>query len=258
MDAPPTVKAMKVNRFLPYWAVYQADLRQTLRSWLYRLWVLLSLGLALGYLLYRYGAKQVGGFNEQASDLMSQLIHWIALGSVTLIILLTAGSISSERGTAADSVLSRGISRFQYFLGKWHARLTAILGTFFVMGVIILTASLCMLHGENLKIMGAVMALTAVTAILAAVITCGVTVSAITNTTLVSIAIGWIVVNAAGFVLSLMPAAYPTPDRILKNIPYILQGHYEVNAIGRLILASMGVSFVAALIGMFCFSRRDV
>ena len=258
MDAPPTVKAMRVNRFLPYWAVFQADLKQTFRSWLYRLWVLLSLGLAIGYLLYRYGAKQVGGFNEQASDLMSQLINWIALGSVTLIIVLTAGAISSERGTAADSVLSRGISRFQYFLGKWHARLIAILGTFFVMGVIILATSLCMLHGENLKIMGAVMALTAVTAILAAVITCGVTVSAITNTTLVSIAIGWIVINAAGFVMSLLPAAYPTPDRVLKSIPFILQGQYEVRAIGRLILYSMGISLVAALIGMFYFSRRDV
>jgi ABC-2 type transport system permease protein len=258
MDAPPTVKTMKVNRFLPYWAVFQADLKQTFRSWLYRLWVLLSLGLAIGYLLYRYGAKQVAGYDEQASDLMSQVINWIAIGSVTLIIVLTAGAISSERGTAADSVLSRGISRFQYFMGKWHARLIAIMGTFFVMGVIILTTSLCMLHGENMKIMGAVVALVAVTAMLAVVITCGVTVSAITNTTLVSIAIGWMVVNAAGFLLSLLPASYPTPDRVLKNIPFILQGQYEINAIGRLILYSMGVSLFAAVIGMFYFSRRDV
>lgn len=258
MDAPAAVKQIRVNRFLPYWAVFQADLKQTFRSWLYRLWVLISLALALGYLLYRYGAKQVGGFETQATDLMSHLIKWVVLGSVTLIILLTAGSISSERGTAADSVLSRGISRFQYFLGKWHARLVAILGTFFVMGVVILAASLCMLHGENLKIMGAVMALMAVTAILAAVITCGVTVSAIANTTLVSIAIGWMVVNGAGFLLSLLPAAYPTPDRVLNSIPFILQGQYNVSAIGRLVLASMGLSLLAALMGMFCFSRRDV
>src|SRR5262245_62515087 len=109
---------------------------------------------------------------------------------------MVAVGISWERGTAGDCVVSRVITRFQYFLGKWHARLIAILGTFFVMGVIILATSLCMLHGDNLKIMGAVMALIAVTAIMAAVITCGVTVSAITNTTLVSIAIGWIVINA--------------------------------------------------------------
>src|SRR3984893_17080233 len=158
MDAPATVKRVKVNRLLPYWAVFQADFKQTVHSWLFRLWVLLSLGLALGYLLYRYGAKQVGGFTEQASDLMSQLINWIALGSVTLIIVLTAGSISSERGTAADSVLSRGISRFQYFLGKWHARLVAVLGTFLLMGMLALRGGFFLLH-EDLSLSGSVVAL---------------------------------------------------------------------------------------------------
>jgi hypothetical protein len=35
------------------------------------------------------------------------------LGSITLIVVLTAGAISADRGTMADSVLSRGISRYQ-------------------------------------------------------------------------------------------------------------------------------------------------
>ena len=43
---------------LPYWAVFQADVRQTLRSWVYRVWVLLSVLaarrlLALPLWLYR-------------------------------------------------------------------------------------------------------------------------------------------------------------------------------------------------------------
>src|SRR5579871_4847764 len=137
MDVPATAKSIKINRLLPYWAVFTADVKQTLRSWIYRAWVLLSLGAALGYLLYRYGAKQVAGLVQPASDLMSDMLSWIVLGSVTLIIVLTAGTICSERGTMADSVLSRGISRFQYFLGKWHARLAAILCTFFAMGIVI-------------------------------------------------------------------------------------------------------------------------
>ena len=138
MDAPAPAKRLKVNRLLPYWAVFQADLKQMLRSWLYRAWVFLSLGGAFGYLLYCYGAKQVAGWHQSASDLMSDLLTWAVLGSVTLIIVLTAGTICSELGTMADSVLSRGISRFQYFLGKWHARLAVILGTFFVMALLIL------------------------------------------------------------------------------------------------------------------------
>jgi ABC-2 type transport system permease protein len=76
MDVPAAAKA-KINRFLPYWAVFQADIKQTLRSWIYRAWVFLSLGSALGYLLYRYGAKQVAGMVQPASDLMSDMLNWI-------------------------------------------------------------------------------------------------------------------------------------------------------------------------------------
>src|SRR5262249_12367590 len=55
MDAPTPDKVVRINRWLPYWAVLQVDLRQTLRSWVYRGWVLVSLLAAIGYLLYRVG-----------------------------------------------------------------------------------------------------------------------------------------------------------------------------------------------------------
>src|SRR5437016_6780673 len=133
MDAPTSPKPLKINRWLPYWAVFQADLHQTLTSWIYRVWVLVSVLTVVGYLLYRVGIQREAGIVQHASTLISDLLRWTVLGSITLIIVLTVGSISSERGTLADSVLSRGISRYQYFLGKWHARLVALLGTFLLM-----------------------------------------------------------------------------------------------------------------------------
>src|SRR5436305_5796379 len=114
----PGKQTVRINRLLPYWAVYQADVSQTLNSWVYRAWVLLCLLVAVGYLLYRFGAYREAGMVQPATDLMSDLLRWTVFGSVTLIIVSTAGSITSERGTLADSVLSRGISRYQYFLGK--------------------------------------------------------------------------------------------------------------------------------------------
>ena len=55
MDAAAAPSPVKINRWLPYWAVFQADVRQTLRSWVYRFWVLLSVLATVGYLLYRFG-----------------------------------------------------------------------------------------------------------------------------------------------------------------------------------------------------------
>src|SRR6478672_6054871 len=140
------VKTAPINRWLPYWAVYQADMQQTMRSWVYRLWVLVSFASAGGYLLYRFGLAHEAGIVQPASRLVADLLRWTLLGSVSLIVVLCAGSISSERGSMADSVLSRGISRHQYFLGKLHSRLFTVLATFWLLGGALLIASVFLLQ----------------------------------------------------------------------------------------------------------------
>src|SRR5436309_1591022 len=101
MDAVAAKKPVKINRWLPYWAVFQADVRQTLNSWVYRVWVLMSVLAAVGYLLYLVGAYREADLIQPDSLFISKQLNWTHLGSVTLIIVLTAGCISAERGTMA-------------------------------------------------------------------------------------------------------------------------------------------------------------
>jgi hypothetical protein len=258
MDAPTTIPPIKINRFLPYWAVFQADMRQTLRSWIYRLWVLMTLGSAVGYLLYRFGAKQVAGMVTPAPEMLGDLLTWVIWGSVTLIIVLTAGTISSELGTVADSVLSRGISRYQYFLGKWHARLVVILGTFLVLATVALGGACLLLHSDNLTMTGSIVAVALVAALLVTVITCSVSVSALSTSTLVSVTLVWIMLYGSGFLMSLLPAHYPAPDRALHNLPNVLKGFYDLHMISRLVSGALSLSLLIALAGMIGFARKDV
>ncbi len=257
MDAVAEKKTITFNRWLPYWAVFQADVRQTLRSWVYRFWVLLSVLATVGYLLYRFGSYHEVGIVQSASLHVSQLLRWIVLGSAVIICVLTAGSISAERGSMADSVLSRGISRYQYFMGKWHARLTTVLGTFLLLGVVTLISALFLLH-EDLSWDGSLMALLTVAALLAAVVTCGVTVSAIANSTVLGIAVLWTILCASGFLLSFLPQRYPTPDRALQRLPHILQGNYDFTSLTQFAGWAALASCLTALVGMIYFSRRDV
>src|SRR6516162_2008140 len=148
MDAVAEKKPITFNPWLPYWAVFQADVHQTLRSWVYRFWVLASLLTSAGFLLYNLGPYHTTGLVYPTSDFMNVLLRWTVLGSAGIIVVLTAGAISSERGTMADSVLSRGISRYQYFLGKWHARLVTVLGTFLALGLVTLISSLLLLQED--------------------------------------------------------------------------------------------------------------
>jgi ABC-2 type transport system permease protein len=256
MDAA-TPKPVAINRWLPYWAVFQADMHQTLNSWVYRVWVLVSMLAAVGYLLYRFGLSHEAGIVQPASRLIADLLRWTLLGSISLIVVLTAGSISSERGTMADSVLSRGISRHQYFLGKWHSRLATVLATFLTMAVVVVVGSIFLLH-EDVSFTGSLVALATVSALLAAVITCGVTVSALCNSTVLGIALLWVILYGGGFALSLLPARYPSPDRALSRLLPILQGYYDLHMLGELIGWCAGFSVVVAVVGLARFARRDI
>jgi ABC-2 type transport system permease protein len=250
-------KQVSINRWLPYWAVLQADVQQTVRSWVYRIWVLVSLLAAVGYLLYRFGLAHEAGIVQPASRLIADLLRWTLLGSVTLIVVLCAGSISAERGTMADSVLSRGISRHQYFLGKWHSRLVTVLATFWGLAGGVLLAGIFLLH-EDLSLPGSLMALVAVSAFLAAVISCGVTVSAVCNSTVLGIALLWVILYGGGFALSLLPARYPSPARLLASLPYMLRGYYDAHLIATLAGWSLAFSVAVAVVGLAHFARRDI
>lgn len=245
------------NRWLPYWAVYQADVHQTLRSWVYRAWVTLSVLAAVGYLLYRCGLTYEAGISQPASKLIADLLRWTTIGSVTLVVALTTGCISSERGTMADSVLSRGISRHQYFLGKWHSRLTSVLLTFVGVSATVLVASMFLLH-EDLSLTGCALAVLTIAAVLAAVVSAGVTISAICNSTALGIALLWILLYGGFFGLSLLPARFPSPDRALAALPFVLKGSYDIEALGQLIGYSLGGSVLVAIVGLAHFARRDI
>jgi ABC-2 type transport system permease protein len=259
MDAPaPATARFKYNHFLPYWAVFQSDAKQTLQSWIYRLWVLLSLGAAVGYLLYRFGAKQVAGFVQPAPEMIGDLLTWVIWGSVTLIIVLTSGTVCGELGSMADSIMSRGISRYQYFMGKWHARLSVILSTFVVLTGVTLASAFLLLDSDQLTIMGSLVAVALVGSLLVLVVTVGVSVSALSSSSIVSITVVWLVLYGLGFGMSWLPAQYPAPDRALQNLPNVLKGFYDWHMTSRLIVGALSLSLLAGLVGMIGFARRDI
>jgi hypothetical protein len=154
--------------------------------------------------------------------------------------VLTAGAVSAVRGTEADGVLSRCVSRYRHFPGKWHARPAAAPGTYLAPGVLALGSSLFLLH-QGLSLGGCLIALVTVAALLAAVITCGVTVSALTNSTVVGIAVLWVVL-CGGFAPGL-PSPFPSPGRELHRLPHVLDGEYNLRVPGERITWSAGVSF---------------
>jgi len=258
MEATAEKKPVPVNRWLPYWAVFQYDVHQTLRSWVYRVWVLAVLLATVGFLLYRFGLTQEAGVVQQASKLFSYLLQGTVLGSIAFVVVLTGSCISSERGTLADSVLSRGISRYQYFLGKWHARLATVLGAYLSLSVAALIGSLVLVHAD-VTLDGSLVALATVGGLLAAVVTAGVAVSAMSNSSLLSVASLWAVLYGGGFAASwFLRNSDASPGHVLERLPNILCGYYDLQSLATLMAWSAALALTVAIVGMVFFSRRDV
>jgi ABC-2 type transport system permease protein len=258
MDVPSVVTApFRYRRWLPYWAVLRTDVRQTLRSWVYRLWVVVTLLAAAGFLIYRVGVHREAGLEQPAAVHTSDLLRAVSLGSLALIVVLCVSSISSERGTLADSVLSRGISRYQYFLAKWHARTFVVVSTFAVMALVMLGLFHFLLT-DDLTFAGCLAAVATISAMLAAVVAMGVAVGSVSNSTVVGITVLWIVLYGSGVLMTVLPTEYPTPEKILSRLPHVLQGAYNLSSLTDWIFGGLVAAVASAVLGLLAFARKDV
>ncbi len=261
MEANPPVVTFRFNKFLPYWAVFLTDLRQTARSWVYRLWVLMTVLAAAGLLLYKVGLHKEAGMFQSAAAQSGDLFRVMVVGSLALVVVLAVSAISAERGTVADSVLSRGISRHQYFLAKWHARLVVVTVTFAALSGLVLLASYLLFKDDaqsDLSLVGGLAAVLAVCAVLAAIVSWGVTIGALTNTTVLGITVFWLILYGSGFLLSLLPEPWPSPERQLARLKFVMQGQYNPAVLTQMLVASAVACVAAAVVGLIGFSKRDV
>lgn len=259
-DQPPVV-TVRFNKFLPYWAVLRTDLRQTVRGWVYRLWVLMTAVAAGGFLVYRVGLHREAGLVQSAAAQCGDLFRLLVVGSMALVVVLAVSAVGAERGTVADSVLSRGISRHQYFLAKLHARLASVVLTFAGLATAVLVAGYFLFKADaetDLSVAGGLVAVVGVCAVLAAVVSWGVTVGALTNGTVLGITVFWLLLYGAGFLLTLMPESYPSPDRELARLKFVLAGQYNPGLLWDVVVGSLGLSGLAAVVGLVGFARRDV
>lgn len=261
MDSSPAVVTVRFNKFLPYWAVFQTDLRQTLRGWVYRLWVLTAVAAAGGFLLYRVGLHREAGLAQSAAAQCGELVRLLVVGSLALVVVLAVSAVGAERGTVADAVLSRGISRHQYFLAKLHARLAAVVVTFGVLAAAVLAAGHVLFRSDaesDLSLAGGAAAVVGVAAVLAVIVSWGVAVGALANGTVLGIAVFWLALYGTGFVLTLLPETYPSPDRELARLKYVLMGQYDPGLLRDVVLGSAVLCGLAAAVGLVGFARRDV
>lgn len=261
MDAATTPHSApttpRFNPLLPYFAVFRTDLGQTARSWVFRLWVIVTVIAAVGYGLYKFGIHREVGLVQSASEQTGVLLGSVGLVTLAFVSLVAVHGVSGERSTVADSILSRGISRRQYFAAKWHARTLVLLVAFAALSAAVLTAYHYLLE-PDLSFAGCLAAVLVAAAALSAVVAWGVTVGAMANGTVIGVTLFWLVLFGSLFLVSFLPAPFPSPSGLLPLLRTTLRGNFDPERVatvagGLLLLAAVGGG-----VGVVGYSKKDV
>jgi len=126
-----SVKTSKLGtRMMPYLAILQHDTRTLWSSRLVRLW----LGATALLTLLLVGSNWA---NFQDGTLIASLLFpYLVFPWFFVVVVLGVTPVSgSHTETLADGILSRPVSRFEYLLATWSARVVLVLSVYLIVTV---------------------------------------------------------------------------------------------------------------------------
>ncbi len=114
---------------MPTLAILQHDLGSLASSWLVRIWVIVT-----GFMVFLQISGQwphTGDAQFIATILFPYLVVWFLV-----VMMLGVGPVAGGRAESlADSILSRPVTRYEYLLASWAARVVTVLGAFLIVVV---------------------------------------------------------------------------------------------------------------------------
>lgn len=117
-------------RLMPSLAVLQHDLGSLASNWLVRLWFVFSVMLTFVVVSGSWGQAEDGPL------IAMTLIPYLFMPWFLVVIMLGVGPVAGSRAESlADGILSRPVTRYEYLLASWAARVAVVLGVFLVVVV---------------------------------------------------------------------------------------------------------------------------
>lgn len=238
------------NRFLPFYGVLAADLSAMAHSWLVRIWLAVSAFMALGAIAE--AAKKGTEVQRLVPELLKvHLVVWS-----TMVIVLSA-ALPAERGPTADSILSRGVTRYAYLLGKYLSRLLTVV----VVSVAVLAPAVFFskLHLKGTcSTSGAMVGLLHLLLAYALLLSIGFVLGLFFQTQFYAIPVTWAFAYFSGAIASGLKLRHLSPHGLIVRFRTLATGlpgdPPDWQIAGELLLPTV----VLLLIGCVWFSRRDV
>ena len=252
MDLP--VRSIWRSNLQGFWALLQWELRNLARSWVLRLWLLLS---ALASILLVVVSAN-SGEEEGASQLFSVVLSlYLTFGSVVFIVL-SASSVASEREVLADSILCCSVSRYHYILSKLASLVLTVLVLY-----LLVTLPVGYLIGRyhpqsDLSLAGVTYGILSVAMLLATLVTLGVAVSTLLNKTVLAVVVVALIWLSLALIFSFLGISFLSPAYLTAKLPQVMAGDFSVAEQWKIVGSFAGLMALFSTLAVLAFLRKDL
>lgn len=231
-------------------ALGKAELVAISRSWLVRIW----LGLAVVYTIFPVLGASSG--EDLLSDVVGGWLIVYFLPSAIIVAVFGAGAITSDVEAAADTILTRAVTRLDYVVAKLVSRAGVVI-------TIHITATLPMMFlaarwGVDDSTTVGLLGASLMTGVMLVFLT---TLGVFTGTVLRNLAAAVVVIMIAfaaeGLIFGFLEIRAFSPTHILDDLPEVIRGDLGFWTATKVVLAFIGASIVAGLAAAYTFQQRE-
>ncbi len=238
-----------------YIALLRYDVGQLARSWLVRLWVALLVVPAL------FVVVVAANEDEKASETLAAYIAAVLVPLSALVVaIVSSAAVSAESSVAADSILSRSVTRSEYIAAKVTSRLGMTVLVF--AAVAIPFAYLIVRYSKDVdtSVGGVVAGLLMVGTGLVFLAALGIALSTLLRNALLAALIVLAAVISSGGALQFLGLPWMSSTAVLSDLAAIFRGDVENPAwhATRVITVFSILTALGVAASFFVFRRRDL
>jgi hypothetical protein len=231
-------------------ALINAETLAIQRSWLVRMWVGFALVTSALPVLF------VTDDEETVSEIIGGWLSLYFIASAIIAAILGAGSTAQDNDVAADTVLTRAVTRWDYVSAKLLSRLGSVV-------IVHVAATLPLLFfarrfGLDDATTGGLIMATLVTGImLLFVTTLGVAFGTVLRNMIAAVVVIMIVFSVQGFIFDFLNLEFLSSNAVLADLPVMIRGEMGSWEQWRIALAFGAASLGLAAIAGLVFDQRE-
>lgn len=232
-------------------SIARAEAAAIYRSWLVRIWVGFALLTALLPVLIASGQEEV------VSDVIGGWLAIYFVPSAIVAAVFGAGAITQDIDVAADSILTRGVTRYDYVAAKLLSRAS-------VVATVHVTATLPMVFlarraGLDDATTGGLIMSSVLTGVLLVFLT---VLGVAAGTVLRNLAIAAVAIMVAffseGLIFDFLDLTFLSPTRVIGELPETIRGETGAWEQAHVLLAFTAGAIMFALAAFQVFERREL